>query len=126
MATATDYQRLRADVGASVDALGDIEAGEIFDEAGESYGATGTIKAETRVIAVQRIMASAAKLTTYRQNNTQENLSDVMKNLKVLLDYWTDQRDAAYAIETRTASRGAARFGGKRITPTRVKEYPDA
>lgn len=126
MATVTDYNRLRADVGASLAALGDTEAADIYSEAGETYTSAAGIKAATRVIAIQRILASSTRLTTYRQNNSQENLSDVSKALTGLLEYWAGKQKEAGAIEIADASTGAAVFGALRSKPRRVEEYPYA
>lgn len=118
MATTTDYQRLRDDVGASYEALDNDEATKIFAEAAEICTSEATIKAQTRVIAIQRLLASSVKLTTYRQNNSSENLSDVSRNLKTLLDYWMAERDKAYLLETSAAGAGVVFFGRVRARTT--------
>lgn len=123
MATATDYQRLRDDIGADSATLSDVEAALIYERAGEIYTDAASILAETRVIALRQIWASSAKLTSYRQNATTENLSDVFKHLGQLLNYWEGQREAA-VLASSTSS--AARFGSMRQKPARVKEYPNA
>lgn len=123
MASATDYQRLRSDIDASEAALSDVEAALIFAEAGESYTDAATIKAETRVIALQRFLASSAKLTTYRQNASSENVSDVFKHLKDLLKLWEERRDKAVASASLAAGSGA-RFGRTTRKPARVRELP--
>lgn len=121
---ASEYDRLRSDVGASSAALDDTEAADIYAESAETYTTAASVKASARVIAIQRLLASSVKLTTYKQNNSSENLSDVTKNLKVLLDYWKGELDAAYKIELRGAG-GAARFGPVRRKPARLQEWPD-
>lgn len=123
MATATDYQRLRDDIGANSTTLSDAEAALIYAEAEETYTDAATIYADVRVIALRRIWASSAKLTSYRQNATTEDLSDVFKHLGQLLNYWEGQREAA-VLASSTSS--AARFGSMRQKPARIKEYPNA
>lgn len=120
-----NYDRLRADIGACDDALDDTEAEEIFAEAGETYTGTATIKAQTRIIAIGRILASSAKLVDYAQDTTQEKMSQVFAHLKDLLKIWQDNLANAIADE-KTAARGssAARFGGRRTKPARVQEWP--
>lgn len=122
MAEELQRNRLRADIGADATTLPDAEADEIFVEAGESYTDAGAIKAATRVIAIRRLLASSAKLTTYRQNNSSENASDVFKHLKDLLSLWQGELDDASAA---ASTVGAARFGGLRRKPKLIREYPD-
>lgn len=121
MATALQRDRLRSDIGATILSMPDFEADEIFDEAGESHTDTASITAATRVIALRRLLASSAKLTDYRQNQSSESLSDVFDHLKQLLAYWEGELDKATAAASAT---GAARFSGLRRRPKRVKEYP--
>lgn len=106
MADANDYARLRADIGADEDTLGDIEAAEIYDEAAEEYSGALSIKAATRVIALGRMLASSAKLTSYTQNNSREELGEVFKNLKQLEALWQDKLDKAVAAENEAANPG--------------------
>lgn len=122
MATETDYNRLRRDIGANETSLPDEDAEALFTEAGERYTDTATAAAYTRVLALQGLLASSAKLATYKQNESQENLSDVFKHLKELLKVWEDK--VSDAIESAAGSSGAARFGGVRRKPARVREYP--
>lgn len=122
MATSEQRQRLRDDIGATEDSLFDYEADDIFAEAGESHADAAAIKAATRVIAIRRLLASSAKLTSYRQNASQESASDVFKHLQWLLGYWEDK--LAKAVKAASPS-GAARFGRTGQRPSRRKEYPD-
>lgn len=122
MAT-TDAQkaRLRRDTGTNSTSLPDEDIDDIFDEAAEIYTDTATIAAYTRVLVIQGLLADSAKLATYRQNESQENLSDVFKHLQQLLTHWQQETDdAAEAAST----SGAARFAGLRRKPARVREYP--
>ncbi len=122
MATATERSRLRRDVGADVSSLEDAAIDAIFVEAGERYTDTATATAYTRVLAIQGILASSAKLTSYKQNESSENLSDVFKHLRDLLAIWEAKTDDAIAAAA--GSSGAARFGGVRRKPATIKEYP--
>lgn len=127
MATATEQQRLRLDLGLAADdttTLPNDEADAIFVEAGESYTDGASIKASTRIIAIQRLLASSAKMTSYRQNNSSEDASDVFKHLKQLLDYWRGNLATAIA-DDELANRGSvARFGKTTRRPARIKEHP--
>jgi hypothetical protein len=122
MATITDYRRLRSDIGATEAAFSDVDAANIFEEAGESYTDVSSITAATRVIALRRLLASSAKLTTYQANASMERLSDVFGHLERLLAHWNGELDKA----TKQASgTGAARFGKTGARPSRIKEYPN-
>lgn len=121
MATTTQRNRLRNDIGADEATLSDTEADAIFTEAGESYTDVPAQTAYTRVIAIRRLLASAAKLTTYQQNQSSEKLSDVFTHLKQLLAFWQGQVDTAVIASSTTST---ARFGGVRSKPSRIKEYP--
>lgn len=118
---ATDIERLRSDIGANLTSLPDEEAQAILDEASEKYSDAGSQTAYARVVALRRLLASSAKLTSYRQNNSQENLSDVFKHVQELLKYW--QGELAAAVNAAGVS-GAARFGKSSVKPARIKEYP--
>ena len=121
MATETQRVRLRSDIGATVTSLPDDDADDIFTEAGEKYTDADSITAYTRVLAIRRLMANAAKLTEYTQNESQEKQSQVFAQLKQLLAFWLGELDTAVAA---ASTVGAARFGGMRRKPKRVREYP--
>lgn len=120
MATSSDWRRLREDIGADSVSLPDADAEAIFVEAAE--GTSGaSLTAYTRVLALRRLLASSAKLTTYQQNASMERLSDVFDHLQKLLGYWeAKQSDADKAA----SASGAARFGRPGRVPSRIKEYP--
>lgn len=122
MATELDYSRLRRDIGADETSLNDEDAEALFVESAERYTDTGTASAYTRVLALQGILASAAKLHSYKQNESTENLSDVFKHLMELLSIW--EAKTADAITAGAGSSGAARFGGVRRKPAGIREYP--
>jgi hypothetical protein len=120
MATAAERSRLRDDIGADSTTLSDAEADEIFIESGEVYTDANSLIAYTRVIAIRRLLASSAKLVSYRQNETQESASDVFKHLKDLLKLWQDETIVAVNL----AAGSVARFGKTKYQPTRIREYP--
>lgn len=127
MSTITDWDRLRSDVGASDTALSDTEAEEIFVEAAEDYTGTGSIKAATRIIAIDRLLASSAKLVDYSQDaagSTSEKMSQIFANLLKLRKLWQDKLDSAVADETLAARGSTARFGRTGRRPARIKEHP--
>lgn len=117
---ADDISRLRSDIGADATSLPDEDAQAILDEAGESYTDTASRNAYARVIAIRRLFASSARLTTYQQNASMERLSDVFDHLGKLLGYWHGELDKA----ERAAGSGAAVFGRTGRLPRRIKEYP--
>ena len=121
MATETKRSRLRDDIGADSTSLPDVAADAIFTEAEETYTDANSITAYTRVLAIRRLMANAAKLTDYTQNESQEKQSQIFAQLKQLLAFWQSELDSAVAA---ASTIGAARFGGLRRKPKAVKEYP--
>ena len=121
MATETERTRLRSDIGATVTSLSDDDADAIFTEAGEKYTDADSITAYTRVLAIRRLLASSAKLTDYTQNQSQEKQSQVFDHLQKLLAFWRGELDTAVSA---ASTVGAARFGGMRRKPKKVKEYP--
>lgn len=120
MAT-TAAERLRRDLGASVAALSDGDAADLLEEAGEKYSDADTAYAYARVLGLQGLLSSSARLTSYKQNESTESLSDIFKHLKELLKVWEDKTTDAIAA----TGSGAARFGSVRRKPARIKEYPE-
>lgn len=121
MTTETQIDRLRADIGADSTTLPSSEADDVFAQAGETYTTAAAIEAYARVIAIQRLLASSAKRTTYRQNQSSENLSDVFKHLQELLKHWQGELTKAKA-----SGQSVASFGRPRAIPQRIAEFPDA
>lgn len=119
MTTETQRVRLRADIGANEASLPTTEANDIFDQAGETYTTTAAIEAYARVIAIQRLLASSAKLTTYRQNQSSENASDVFNHLDKLLTRWERNLSKAAA-----GGQSVVKFGRTRTIPQPIQEYP--
>lgn len=124
MATETDYQRLRLDLGLDIDdqvALSDAKAELIFDEVGESYTDATSIKAASRVLAIERLLMQATADVDYVQNNTQERASQRYAMLEKELLKWQAKLDDAVVA----TGSGAARFGRPKRLPARIKEHPN-
>lgn len=121
MATETQRTRLRRDIGATVTSLSDDDADDIYTEAGEEYTDADSIKAYTRVLAIQGLLASSAKLADYTQNQSAEKQSQVFDHLMKLLALWEKKLSMATAA---ASPNGAARFGGMRRKPKKIKEFP--
>lgn len=105
MAGLTDYERLRRDVGADEDALSNTSAAEIFAEAAELYTGTASRRCGTRVLALQGMLAIAAKETDYSQDTTQERASQLYDHLKDLLEHWQGELDKALLDELNASGR---------------------
>lgn len=88
------YNRLRRDVGASEDVLTNDMALLLFEEAAEDQNYPDDVAKQTaftRVLAIRGILADAAKLGKYAQNQHQEDFTKVFDNLSKLLEYWEGQ-----------------------------------
>lgn len=123
MATLVEQQRLRLDLGLQPDdllTLPDEWIDDIFDEAGETYTDTASIKAATRIIAIDRLLIQAASDVDYTQNNTTEKSSQRHAMLTKEREKWQMRLDEA--IDAGRSS--AARFGRTKRKPARIYEYP--
>lgn len=120
--TQSQIDRLRRDTGTTETSLPDEDIQDIFDEAGEKYSDSATAASFARVLVIQSLLSNAAKLHSYKANESSENLSDVFKNLQALLKVWEGK--VSDAITDAAGSSGAARFGGLRRKPAKVREYP--
>jgi len=136
MATTTQRARFWLDTGTTVAVFDNDEVDALFDEAAETYSDADAIKAYTRVLGIQRLLANAAKLTVlgiqrllanaakltdYTQNQSQERQSQVFDHLKSLLSFWQGETSKANA---NASTSGAARFAGVRRKPKRIMELP--
>jgi hypothetical protein len=127
VATLLEQQRLRLDLGLAAGdttTMPDAEVDAIYVEAAETYTDASSIVAATRVIAIQRLLASSAKMTSYTANNSSEDASDVFKHLMQLLGYWRGVLAAAIADDELANRPSAARFGRTTRRPARIKEHP--
>lgn len=114
MATQSDYQLLRVDVGLAADdivTLPDIQAESNFVRAALVYpdplSPAGGQFAYTRVITIEQLYAKAVTETDYTANNTKESASQLFDHYKALLDMWKDK--------LRYANMGGASGGGTAI-----------
>lgn len=123
VATQQQADRFRNDLGANEAAFGDPEIDELFSMAKELNGDTTSHRSElyARVTGMRRLLAQASKLTTYSQDASSQNLSDIFKNLQSML--------AMYTVEMNglpVAGLPVARFGNMRISPSTRKDRPRA
>lgn len=123
MATETERQRLRLDLGLAADDTTNLPntlADDIYTEAGESYTDSASLHAYTRVIAISRLMMQAASEVDHTQNESSEKSSQRYAHLAKELEKWQGRLDVAVG-----ATQGSsARFGKPTRRPARVKEYP--
>lgn len=114
----TQFRRRIGDNDASNEVFTDPEVDAIYDEAGDEYTSDKLIGYYAVVVGVEMLLADAAKLATYRQNNSSENQSDIFKHLKQLLAHW----EAKVEKEARrgNAAVNMNRFGPHRINSKRL------
>jgi hypothetical protein len=123
MASETERQRLRLDVGLAASdttSLSDATIDAIFVEAGETYTDATSLLAATRVIVLRRLRAQSASAVDYTQNNSTEKASQRFQQLGELLAEWQGKLDEAVV----SSSSSAARFGRTARRPARIREYP--
>lgn len=119
MATEIERERLRADLDASVDDLTDAEVDDAFARASTQYGDNAAaVEAGARVVAIQQLMAGAAKRADYGQNASSEKRSQVFDHLMRLR--------AIYEADVQAALGSGVQYGGLRRKSSRIEEYPDA
>lgn len=117
MATEARRERLRADLDADEDALTDDEIDELYARATEQYGdSAAAVEAAARVLAIQQLMAGAAKRADYGQNASSEKRSQVFEHLTRLR--------AIYEADLQAALGAAVAYGKLRRKPSRIEEYP--
>jgi hypothetical protein len=112
MATATEWQQLRDDLGHSVTTLSDVEAEALYARALTT--SPNTVNSTARVLGILQLLGSASKLHDYVQNNSSESASQVFRNLTQLLGIWQNQ----VAVEATGALPSSARFGRTRRKST--------
>lgn len=124
MATETQQQRLRLDLGlAATDTtnLPNATIDAIYTEVEEQYTDANSIHAATRVLAIDRLLMQAASDVDYTQNNTTEKSSQRHAMLEKERLKWEKKLTEAIAAASTT---GSARFGRPTRKPTRIKEFP--
>lgn len=123
MATDSQRQRLRLDLGLAADdttSLPDATIDDIFTEAGESYTEAASLTAYTRVITLDRLLMQAANEVDYTENNSTERASQRHTHLTREREKWQGKLDAA----VKAAGGGAARFGRTARRPRPIREFP--
>ena len=119
MATQLQRERLRADLDANEDALTDAEIDDVFARAEVQYGENaGALEAGARVIAIQQLLAAAAKRADTSQNASAERRSQVFEHLLRLRAVYVGEVSAALGIPIQWAQL--------RRTDVRIEEYPNA
>jgi hypothetical protein len=110
----------------------DDQIDDIFDMAAEDYpsGSNKTVLAAAVVSGLESLLAQAAQHVSIQQNESQEDLSDMTKNYKMALDYWSKKlNDSVKDDATTTAASSGLLAGWKPMrsqTEKRKREYPDA
>lgn len=118
---ALNYDDFRADIGDVNEAFEDADIDQLETRALARYGADAGYEG-ARVLAVQQLIANAAKFSDYTANESSEKKSQIFKNLKDLLDIY--KADLADVVES--AAGANVRMGKTTKKPPRRKEYPDA
>lgn len=88
--TDQEIEDLRADIG-------DVGAEPAFEkpELNRLYVRAGYDYNTTVVLALRQLYAQTWRLADYKQNQSEEKRSQIMSNLKKLLDHWESIVDAA-------------------------------
>src|SRR4249920_3226436 len=101
MATQTERERLRMDLGFAPDdaaSLSDTLADAIFVEAGKYYTDPASITASTRIISLRRLLMQAANEVDYTKNNSSEKASQRYDHLEKELARWEEILEYATAL----------------------------
>lgn len=120
MPTSDQRDAVRYDLNTTSTAMPDAEIDILYTRAESRYGAgTESTESYVRIIAIRRLLAGASKLADYKQNQSEEKLSQIKAGLRDLLkDY---QAELELLVNGSTA---AVRFGGLRRYNPRYVEYP--
>ena len=86
---AVDYDDFRADIGDKNSAFDDPDIDRLEERATTRWGADAAYEG-ARVMAVQQLIANAAKFADYTANESSEKKSQIFKNLKDLLDIYKE------------------------------------
>ena len=116
MATEIQRERLRGDLDADDDALTDAEIDDAFARAGEQYGDNSfAVEAAARVLAIQQLLAGAAKRADYAQNASSERRSQVFDHLMRLRAIYEATCRRRWSRRRSSADCGASRRGSRSI-----------
>lgn len=121
MPTELQVTRFRNDLAADENVFDDTEVDEMYLMAEEEFpDSPKSIEIQVRIIAVRRLLFSSAKMTDYVANATEEKLSQVNTALQKRLE------DLQKELGANPDSLPSVRFGGLKVKPSRIVEYPDA
>ncbi len=121
MPTDRQYRQVRYPLAADATTLPDAELDYLFEDAAVYYA--GNEDAQSAWVGVQvcrNLRAQAAKRVDYKQNQSQEWLSQIFPRLKEIQKEFEDQLE-----ETLTVGATVVRYGGIRRTVPRLIELPD-
>lgn len=123
MATDTQRQRLRMDLGFAADdttSLPDATIDDIYVRVEEKYTDADSIEAATRLLAFDQLLIQAAADVDYTQNENSKKASQRHTHLSKERDKWQKRLDDAIG-----AARGSGVKSGRTTRkPARIKEYP--
>ncbi len=107
---------LRADIGdtGAAQAFTDDELQRLYTRAGENYN-------KAVLLAFRQLLGNSWKFTTYKQNQSSENKSDVFKHLKQMAAYW-----GAIVLADESADKPQLKIVGRRAIPPQKKSKPHA
>lgn len=118
---AINYDDFRADIGDVNEAFSEPEIDQLETRATAKYGADVAYEG-ARVLAINQLLANAAKLSDYTANDSSDKKSQVFKQLNELRKIY--KADLDDAVES---SAGASvRMGRTTKKLSRRREYPDA
>lgn len=123
MATTQDQRDdFRYDLDVSETQVPDSEIDRLFVRAGLRYSEnSNAVEAYARILAIDALLTSAARLVDYTQANSSEKLSQMTSALRKKRDDYRD--DLVWALND--AEDGIVSKGGIRRKPTHLQEYPD-
>ncbi len=122
MATETQVTRFRAFFNDPSGAIwSDPEVAAIFEEAEELAAAESTVMVEARLIGLDQLMMDSAKRTTYKQNDSSQNDSDIFKAFAVMRGNLENER----ARLAKVAAGSAVRMAQPKKVPVRTRDYPN-
>lgn len=93
MATETQRDDFRVDLGDTGDGFTDPEIDRLFARAEAVYSDAALIYAYAKVLGARQLYAQAIKRVTYKQGDSTENLSDIAKGLKQLEQMYQGELD---------------------------------
>jgi len=124
-ATATEITSLRRQLSADATALPEADINAMWDEAEALYPTHVTnrrvIFAVVRLQAWRDLMVSASKRLDYKQNQSEEKGSQLLKNMEAVEKRFADE----LAVLLRDATLPPVQWGGIRVHPPRKRDVPN-